>query len=58
MDKQTLTRDIKSSVNGSGFINISQLAKYLRKSRENTASLLRGIDYVEVGREKSILSRM
>jgi len=52
MDKQTLTRDIKSSVKDSGFINISQLARYLQKSRENTVELLRGLEYIEVGREK------
>lgn len=52
MDKNSLTADLKQSVKGSGFINISQLAKYLKKSRENTVQLLDGLDYVEIGREK------
>lgn len=52
MDKNLLANDIKQSVKGSGFINISQLAKYLKKSRENTAQIVSGIDYVEIGREK------
>lgn len=52
MDKQTLVRDLKSYVGGAAFINQSQLAKYLRRSREAIPDLLQGLDYLQTGREK------
>ena len=52
MDKYMLVKDIKSSVKNGGFINISQLAKYLRKSRGSAAEIVNGLDYLEMGREK------
>lgn len=52
MDKYMLVKDIKSSVKNGGFINISQLAKYLQKSRGNAAEIVDGLDYLETGREK------
>ena len=52
MDKYMLVKDIKSSVKNGGFINISQLAKYLQKSRSNVAEIVDGLDHLEMGREK------
>ena len=52
MEKQTLVRDMKSHVGGAAFINHSQLAKYMKRSREAMPNLLYGLDYLETGREK------
>ncbi|MDD4591704.1 MAG: hypothetical protein PHG06_14935 [Parabacteroides sp.] len=52
MDKQTLVRDLKSHVGGAAFINQTQMAKYLKRSREAIPGLLKGLDYLETGREK------
>lgn len=46
MDKQTLTRDIKSFVGGGGFINKSQLAKYMKQSHHAIPSLIEGLDRI------------
>ena len=50
MDKQTLTRDMKSFVGGAGFINKSQLAKYMKKSRCAIPALIDGLDKVPDGK--------
>jgi len=46
VDKQTLIRDIKSFVGGAGFINKSQLAKYMKQSHHAIPSLVEGLDRV------------
>ncbi len=42
MDKQTITRDIKKEIGN--WVNISQIAKYLGKSRNTVAEMMRGVD--------------
>ena len=44
MDKQTLTRDMKTFVGGAGFINKSQLARYLKQSHHAIPQLVEGLD--------------
>ena len=51
MNKQSVSQDLKT-VYKSGFINVSQVSKYLKISRESAACLLQGLDYFETGREK------
>ena len=52
MDKQTLVRDMKQHIGGAAFINHSQLAKYLKRSRQAMPEILCGLDFLETGREK------
>ena len=46
MDKQSLIRDMKSFVGGAGFINKSQLAKYMKQSHHAIPALVEGLDRV------------
>jgi len=46
MDKQSLTRDMKAFVDGAGFINKSQLAKYMKQSHHLIPGLIEGLDRV------------
>mgnify|MGYP003587038453 CR=1 FL=1 len=52
MDKQTLIKSMKEYTNGTPFINASQIAKFLRRSRDTLPELVRGLDYLQTGREK------
>jgi len=52
MDKKSLINSMERYVGGSAFINKSQLAKYLRRSRDAMPNLLSGLDYLETKREK------
>ena len=52
MIKQELIRDMKQFVGGASFINSSQLAKYLKRSRNSMPELLYGLDYLASGRER------
>lgn len=52
MDKQTLVRDIKGEVKDGGFINISQIAKYMHTSRDKARELVEDLEYYPSGREK------
>jgi len=52
MDKQMLIRDMKQFIGGGGFINVSQITKYLKRSRDCVSTLVEGLDYLVTGREK------
>lgn len=52
MDKQTLVRDIKTEVKNGGFINISQLAKYMHVSRDKAREIVYNLESFPTGREK------
>lgn len=52
MDKQALIRDMKRTTNNGGFINQTQLAKYLRVSKEVAREMLVGLEYLPTGRER------
>jgi len=52
MNKQTLTQDLKAFVGGAAFINQTQLARYLRRSRGFVPDLVYGLDYLQTGKEK------
>lgn len=51
MDKKTLVRSMEKHT-GCAFINPTQLAKYLRRSRTAMPDLLSGMDYLATGRER------
>lgn len=50
MDKQTLVRDMKKEFGS--FPTISELARYMGKSRDNIRILVDGLDYLPDGRAK------
>ena len=53
MNKQELIRDIRSNVGGGGVITKTQIAGYLRKSRndkEELNKLVEGLSYIPDGR--------
>ncbi|NLE25534.1 MAG: hypothetical protein GX625_09370 [Clostridiaceae bacterium] len=52
MDRQILIKDMKQYVGGGGFINQSQIAKYLRRSRDCIPPLVEDLDFLSTGREK------
>jgi len=52
MDKKALTKSMEEAVKGAAFINQSQLAKYLRRSRTVMPEMLSGLDFLETKREK------
>lgn len=52
MDKQMLIKTMEKHVGGSMFINKTQLAKYLKRSRDSMYELLDGLDYIPKKREK------
>lgn len=52
MNKRDLQKDIQNFVGPGGFINISQLAKYMRVSRDKITPLVYGLDFFQTGREK------
>ena len=52
MDKQSLIKSMEKHVGDAAFINQSQLAKYLKRSRMAMPELVDGRDYLETKREK------
>lgn len=52
MDKQTLTRDMKSFVGGGAFITPTQTAKYMRLSPGRMPELLQDLEFVKTGKAK------
>nr|DAQ10097.1 MAG TPA: excisionase [Caudoviricetes sp.]DAY29790.1 MAG TPA: excisionase [Caudoviricetes sp.] len=54
MDTQSLTRDIKNEVGN--WPNVSQIARYLGKSREYVNELMRDCDHLTRGGAKQYLA--
>lgn len=54
MDTQSLTRDIKNEVGN--WPNVSQIARYLGKSREYVSELMRDCDHLTRGGAKQYLA--
>ena len=52
MDKKSLITSMEKFIGGSAFINKSQLAKFLRRSRTAIPDIVSGLDYLETGRER------
>jgi len=57
VDKQTLIQELKDHVGGGGFINHSQIAKYIRRSRDVVPEMVRGLSVFQTGREKKYFIR-
>ncbi len=47
MDKQTITRDMKTFVGGGAFITPTQIAKYMRLSPSRMPELLRDLEHIK-----------
>lgn len=54
MDKQTVVRDIKHEIGN--WPNLSQIAKYLGKSRDYAQSLMCGCECLQDGKSKKYLA--
>ena len=52
MDKQTLSRDMKTFVGGGAFITQTQTAKYMRLSPGRMPDLLRGLEFFKTGKAR------
>ncbi|MEL7655887.1 MAG: hypothetical protein AAGU75_08265 [Bacillota bacterium] len=52
MDKQSLTRDMKTFVGGGAFITPTQTAKYMRLSPGRMPELLQNLEFVKTGKAK------
>jgi hypothetical protein len=52
MDKQALIKSMKEYTKGTPFINTSEIARFLRRSRDALPELVGGLDYLQTGREK------
>ncbi|HML37003.1 MAG TPA: hypothetical protein PKA19_06255 [Bacillota bacterium] len=55
MEKREIIQDIKSQFNGAGMLNITEVAKYLGRSRKRLRPFLEGLEYLQVGSEKKYL---
>ncbi len=52
MDKRDIVQDIKSQFNGAALLNISEVAKYMGRSRNRVQPFLEGLEYLQMGTEK------
>lgn len=51
MDKQTLKRQLQQTA-GKEFVNVTEIAKIVGVGRNTAREMLRGVDYVAVGKSK------
>ena len=52
MDKQTLTRDMKTYVGGGAFITMTQTARYMRLSVDRMPDMFQGLEFIKTGKAK------
>lgn len=52
MTTKELTKDIKSHIGGKGFINQSEVCRYLGVGKSAVREILTDVPYFETGREK------
>lgn len=50
MDRQTVIRDMKRDIGS--FPNVSQIARYMRVSRDKAREMVKGLEYIEDGRSR------
>lgn len=55
MDKREIVQDIKAQFNGAGMLNLTEIAKYLGRSRNRVKPFLEGLEYWQMGTEKKYL---
>jgi len=55
MDKRDIVQDIKSQFNGAGMLNLTEVARYLGRSRNRVQPFLEGLEYIQMGTEKKYL---
>lgn len=52
MDKQTLTRSLRQSVNGADFLSKTQVGQFMGfKSKEGVSNFLAGLEYYKQGKK-------
>lgn len=56
MDKRAITSDIKASVDGAAFLNVTEVARYLGVCRDTARTFLRDIEAIPVGKDKKYLA--
>lgn len=52
MDKRDIVQDIKSQFNGAALLNITEVAKYMGRSRNRIQPFLQDLEYLQMGTEK------
>jgi hypothetical protein len=55
MDKRDIVRDMKNQFNGAALLNITQIAKYMGRSRNRIQPFLQDLEYLQMGTEKKYL---
>lgn len=55
MDKREIVQDIKSQFGGAALLNITEIAKYMGRSRNRVQPFLEGLEYLQMGTEKKYL---
>lgn len=55
MDKRDIVQDIKSQFNGAALLNITEVAKYMGRSRNRIQPFLQDLEYLQMGTEKKYL---
>jgi len=55
MDKRDIVQDIKNQFNGAALLNVTEIAKYMGRSRNRIHPFLQGLEYLQMGTEKKYL---
>lgn len=55
MDKRDIVSDIKGQFNGAAMLNVTEIAKYMGRSRNRLKQFLEGLEYLQMGTEKKYL---
>jgi len=55
VDKKSIVADLKASVGGASLLNITEIAKYMGRSRNRLKPFLEGLEYLQMGTEKKYL---
>lgn len=52
MDKRDIVQDIKNQFAGAAMLNITEVAKYMGRSRNRIQPFLEDLEYLQMGTEK------
>jgi len=56
LEKRIIVQDIKNSFEGASFLNVNEVAQYLGMSRSTVPKFLKGLEYLQYGRQRKYLA--